>query len=483
MAPTSAQHTLELVITVVSAAHESLTVDFFALPKPAQEAIGEIRVDWGDGRVSAPDLVITDGELSEMLNTPTLAVSRTCSHTYASDGKRTVRILAPAGWLPLKRLPEQTLSIDSALPTLTQGQTDSRLRVLASDTLPRLCFPRQMGSRAMLNAICPELLKSNPQLAYFDEAFFGTSLKQLPAGLFAPCAHLASLVRTFAYTALEAVPALSLAAADDSTLCEETFAYCERLAQVANPFAEGVVPVVAERFLESAPSHVFDWCPRDRREEMGWVRPQATVNDPSFDFVWVARDLASHTVLSFYPIDLELKGDLLIDWGDGQTERIDWNETNVVNHSYGRFGKYVIKVHSTANEPVRPFRLGGGVQSIVSKLPIFHPRTVDHRGDLCGWACDLRELERIEVPLFVDNGSITDLTQAFAGCVRLAHVPDDILEGLGNVSVDGMFAFCKSLQRLPAQYVASRRDASLDCFSPTVRAQPSLVPHIDDDAP
>ena len=479
MAPTLANKTIELTLTVVSSAGEELAFEFFAVPKPAEQSIGEILIDWGDSHIEKADCLITDGEISEMVNNAALVAMRRAAHRYATDGKRTIRVKAPMGWLPLKRLPDQTISIDSPLPTLTIGETDDKCRLLASDTLPRLVMPAAGAETSLLAGICPELLKSNPQLEFFDEAFMATGLKAIPAGLFTPCTAIASLTRTFARTSITALEPMALAAADEATVCEETFADCGELVRVANPFSEGVLPVCAEGFLLGSPCSFFDWCAPERREEMGWQRPAAQPTDPAFEFEWAAHDTDAHPVVIFYPIDLELKGDLWVQWGDGASERVDWNKTQILEHAFAALGTYRVRLHYTAREPVRPFRLGSGVKAIHTALPLMHPRSAEARGDLCGWAADLRELESIAEPLFVNNPTVVNLEQAFAGCLRLREVPDDVLKGLKAVKVDGMFAFCKSLSRLPADYLAADRDLRLDCFAPTVRPQPAALPYID----
>ena len=168
----------------------------------------------------------------------------------------------------------------------------------------------------------------------------------------------------------------------------------------------------------------------------------------------------------FYPIDLELEGDLFVEWGDGSAELIDWNSTDALSHNYPQPGIYRVKLHHTAGEEVRPFRLGRSVTAVHNALPAFHPRTVETQGDFCGWAADRRELRSIPEDLFANNPSIVNLEQAFAGCVRLTDVADGIVSMLPDLkSTDGMFAFCKSLKALPASYVASPHSPRYDCFA------------------
>ena len=129
-------------------------------------------------------------------------------------------------------------------------------------------------------------------------------------------------------------------------------------------------------------------------------------------------------------------------------------------------GIYRVKLHHTAGEEVRPFRLGRSVTAVHNALPAFHPRTVETLGDFCGWAADRRELRSIPEDLFANNPSIVNLEQAFAGCVRLTDVADGIVSMLPDLkSTDGMFAFCKSLKALPTSYVASPHSPRYDCFA------------------
>lgn len=460
--------TIALSLTAVCRADDPATVVFYCVPKIARQQIGDVRIDWGDGTVEAVDCTLSDADLSELMNHPDQLRLNAFTHRYGREGKYSICIKAPMGWLNLHRLPAQTVSIDTPLPTLTIGETDGSFKLKASDTLAPL-VPAPVEGRCLLRKVCSDLLRSNPQLAYFDEAFAGTSLTRIPTGLFSHSNHLASLTRTFADSAVESIPEGLFAAACDTTLCEGTFSGCTALTSVANPFVGDVFPICAEGFLEGAENTLFDWFPRDRRTEMGWQRPRPTFDDPAFSFTWAATHAGrKETIVAFYPIDLALAGEFLVDWGDGSTELVDWNTTDTLAHAYAAVGLYAVRLYHTRGEAVRPFRLAQRVRAIHTPLPIFHPRAIDSRGDFCGWAVGLRELEIIENPLFTNNPDIVNLEQAFAGCVRLSKVPEDFLKGPRDnpaLNVDGMFAFCKSLAALPGDYRNFRRNTSLDYFA------------------
>ena len=376
-------------------------------------------------------------------------------------------VSTPSGFLPLKKLPYQTVSVSTALPTLTMGESDPEGRPEPSDTLPPLFAKDPETGRASLNFICPDFLANNPNLAFFDEAFMGVSLKTVPVSLFSPCKSLKSLARTFAHSQLTAIPYGLLRHALTLSLCEETFAHCSSLRDVDNPFGDKKnLPVCLEGFMLGAAPRLFAWCDKGRRQEAGWIRPHANLADPSFEFDWHAAPLSSEPIVLFYPIDLELEGDLFVEWGDGAVERIDWNSTDALSHTYAQPGVYRVKLPYTAGEEVRPFRLGRAVTAIHNALPAFHPRTVETLGDFCGWAADRRELRSIPEDLFANNPTIVNLEQAFAGCVQLTDVADGIVSMLPDLKcTDGMFAFCKSLKALPASYLASPRLPRYDCFA------------------
>lgn len=467
MATETTTKTISLQLTVITEADEEISVDFYAVPKLAAYQIGEIIVDWGDNRQNSPDLTIDDLTLNDMINREDLVPTTTLSHRYTTAGKRTVTVKAPMGWLPLKSLPYQTVSIDSPLPTLTVGETDDKFRLIASDTLQPLAHAKSPDGKSRLSSVQSDLFLRNAQLEFFDYAFAETNIKSIPAGLMNACSHLVSLVGTFTKTPIRQVDASSFIHADEATDCARTFADCPNLSHVENPFREGILPVCMEGFLEGAPSTLFGWCAPERREEMGWNRPKATAQNPSFDFDWAAPDNATHTIIHFYPIDLALNGDVLIDWGDGKTEVVDFNHIKTLDHAYETAGVYRVKLHYTPREAFRPFYLGTHTKAIHTALPIWHPKTVESRGDFAGWAADLRELETIAVPIFINNPDIVNLEQAFAGCVKLKKIPHDILTGISShANVDGMFAFCKSLKQLPNSYTVLRRDETLDCFYP-----------------
>lgn len=455
------------VFTVICPKDEVITIEFFAVPQFAAEHIGDIRIDWGDGDISVADVAMSSDSVAGMVSGEDILATSSCTHRYAEDGKRTVTVTTPSGFMPLKRLPYQTVSVSTALPTLTMGETDPEGRPEPSDTLPPLFAPDPETGSAPLNFLCSDFLANNPNLAFFDEAFMGVSLKTVPVSLFSPCKSIKSLARTFARSKLTSIPYGLLRHALTLSLCEETFAHCPFLRDVDNPFGDKKnLPVCLEGFMLGAAPRLFAWCDKGRRQEAGWIRPHANLADPSFDFDWHASPLSSEPIVLFYPIDLELEGDLFVEWGDGSAELIDWNSTDALSHNYPRPGIYHVKLHHTAGEEVRPFRLGRSVTAVRNALPAFHPRTVETLGDFCGWAADRRELRSIPEDLFANNPSIVNLEQAFAGCVRLTDVADGIVSMLPDLkSTDGMFAFCKSLKALPTSYVASPHSPRYDCFA------------------
>lgn len=455
------------VFTVICPKDEVIAIEFFAVPQFAAEHIGDIRIDWGDGNVTVADVAMSSDSVAEIVSGEDIMPTSSCSHRYAEDGKRTVTVSTPSGFLPLKKLPYQTVSVSTALPTLTMSESDPEGRPEPSDTLPPLFAMNPKTGRSPLNFICPDFLANNPNLAFFDEAFMGVSLKTVPVSLFSPCKSLKSLARTFAHSQLTAIPYGLLRHALTLSLCEETFAHCSSLRDVDNPFGDKKnLPVCLEGFMQGAAPRLFTWCDKGRRQEAGWIRPHANLADPCFEFDWHAAPLSSEPIVLFYPIDLELEGDLFVEWGDGAIERIDWNSTDALSHTYAQPGVYRVKLHYTAGEEVRPFRLGRAVTAIHNALPAFHPRTVETLGDFCGWAADRRELRSIPEDLFANNPTIVNLEQAFAGCVQLTDVADGIVSMLPDLKcTDGMFAFCKSLKALPASYLASPRLPRYDCFA------------------
>jgi hypothetical protein len=455
------------VFTVICPKDEVIAIEFFAVPQFAAEHIGDIRIDWGDGNVTVADVAMSSDSVAEIVSGEDIMPTSSCSHRYAEDGKRTVTVSTPSGFLPLKKLPYQTVSVSTALPTLTMGESDPEGRPEPSDTLPPLFAMNPKTGRSPLNFICPDFLANNPNLAFFDEAFMGVSLKSVPVSLFSPCKSLKSLARTFAHSQLTAIPYGLLRHALTLSLCEETFAHCSSLRDVDNPFGDKKnLPVCLEGFMQGAAPRLFAWCDKGRRQEAGWIRPHANLADPCFEFDWHAAPLSSEPIVLFYPIDLELEGDLFVEWGDGAVERIDWNSADALSHTYAQPGVYRVKLHYTAGEEVRPFRLGRAVTAIHNALPAFHPRTVETLGDFCGWAADRRELRSIPEDLFANNPTIVNLEQAFAGCVQLTDVADGIVSMLPDLKcTDGMFAFCKSLKALPASYLASPRLPRYDCFA------------------
>lgn len=453
-------------------ADEPFTLTFYRIPPVALELLGEIHINWGDGTSTSPTLTLSIADMERMAAESDFDAVSAVTHCYEKSGPHTITLVAKNGFAPLKALPCQTRELISPLPTLTRGVTASG-ELVPSQRLPRLVPPPENGGKAALRQLCPDLFRYNTALTRFDDAFSESSVRELPEGLFTPVKKLVSLNRTFQKSALTAVPGKLFVSASADTLCEETFADCADLARVENPFSEGVLPAYSPGFLKGAAPQHFGWAPFVRRAAMGYRRAKATLEDASFDFVWRARrEERPEKILTFYPIDLALEGDILIDWGDGSdAERFDWNAVTAVTHVWKDIAPHTVRVHYTDDGPVRPFRIHDGVQQILTPLPHFHPRNIADAGDFYGWAANARQLTAIPPGFFSRNPDITNLEQAFAGCVSLTRVPDDILDGLGKLSnCDSLFAFCKSLARLPESYAGHERNTALDYFAPAAGA-------------
>lgn len=445
------------LFSVLCAKDEEVSVDFYTVPRIAAEKIGEIRIDWGDGDVSVPSLAMTPQDDAELASGEEPSGTVRCTHVFTKYGRRTrlVSLSAPSGFAPLLRLPQQTVSVSGTLPTLTRGETDEAGQLKGLDTLPPLFRPEDSSQKPSLKELCPRLFAANPQLAYFDEAFMGCEIKVIPADLFAASEVLKSLVRTFADSFVNAVPEGLLQNATAQTLCDETFARCRKIKQAERPFGQmKELPLCLTGFMQDVSPNLFGWCGRERRQQAGWVRPEARWYDPSFDFDWNARAHSDEPIVLFYPIDLDFKGDLLVEWGDGAIERIDWNAAEQISHDYENAGIHRVRLHYAKDEPVRPFRPGKAVTAIVSALPPFHPRAAEHVGDFRQWAAGCKELASLPEDLFVHNPSIIHLERAFADCEKLCVVPDAILEPLVNLKKPkGMFDGCTALKEEPASYV------------------------------
>ncbi len=472
-------------------------VRFFNVPGPAHDALGRLVIFWGDGSESPVACEASRDDLETMMETADAFPTTDVAHTYGHAGVFHVTIGCPSGFVPLAQLPRQTTAITSALPALTIGETDEG-RLLPSDTLPPLVPAPLRAAPAeddeaddakgaseseapaadmppeplysALAAIPADLLANNPHLSYFDDAFAGSQITRVSPDLFAPVKRIDSARRLFADSKLEAVPAGLLKAAHETSALEKAFANCPQLTAVADPFAPTPVPPCAEGLLAGAPLPLFAAFPRELRADLGCVRPPATETDAPFTFFWHASALsAAAPIVLFYPTDFAETGDFFIDWGDGTTESVAWNDAADITHDYARDGVYQVTLFSTPNEPVRPFRLGRFVTEIVSPLPAFFPRNVTEKGNFCGWAADARELVRVPSNLFDAIGQdVTNLDEAFAGCTALTTAPDSLFALVNaQASVDGAFAFCKKLARLPSSFASRARRAERDYFAPS----------------
>ncbi|MCF0254313.1 MAG: hypothetical protein HUK26_08285, partial [Duodenibacillus sp.] len=253
------------------------------------------------------------------------------------------------------------------------------------------------------------------------------------------------------------------------TLCRETFSDCRLLTAAGRIFAPSRVPAHLEGFMRGCPPPVFGCLRRIDREAAGLPYAPPTTASPCFEFLWSVRDSSPREVLRFYPCERKLQGGLLIEWGDGSGQYVDFQGADAVEHAFPSErckGSSRVRLHYTDGFEVRPFKTGAFTSAYLTPLPPWAGRDEGNAGDYCGWAAGLRLLKHVPEGFFARNPGIRNLEQAFAGCTALRTAPDDIVEGLSpDLKADGMFAFCNALPRLPASYKALRRDASLDFFA------------------
>lgn len=455
---------MELVIDLSAKASSTATFTFFKVPRLAMDQIGDISIDWGDGVLEYIDCTISEAELQRMARDPEFTAVLSISHPLISKETTRIRIFTSSGWLPLRALPKQTVEIESALPTLTTGRTNENGILLASRILPQL-VETDLKKRTLLQRIPKDLFAFNPKLEIFDKAFFSSSIREVDASLFSPIQKIRSVRKLFSESALTTVPQGLLKGASFDTICTEAFSQCKNLEHVENPFDSEAIPFVVDGLLAGADHTLFFWADETRRPQMGWIRPAACPQDPAFRIEWQANG-KEQPVLAFYPIDLALDGDYIIDWGDGTTQTLDFNEQDLLTHRWKKPGLYTISLHSPAPYPVRPFHCFDGVTRILDPLPRMHPRELRNKNDFAGWAANFRRLTSVSAGLFKNNPEIRNLEQCFAGCLNLEAIDDDILTPLKALScADSMFAFCYTLERLPQSYASFPRKTELDCFT------------------
>ena len=461
---------LELVFDLVAAPATEARIIFYKVPRFAMDQIGAITVDWGDGSVENVDCTISDAELQRMARDIDYTALHTVSHRIYFGATTRIRITTESGWLPLRALPEETTRIASAMPRLTRGRTDKLGNLLPAKILPQLVAAKGETEKSSLSEIPSNFFAENPELEIFDRAFFRSAIRSVDATLFNPIQKVDSLCEMFAGSELESVPEGLLGKVHLETLCSGTFAHCSNLKEIKNPFGDAALPFVIDDFLEGAEDSLFSWAPKERRVQMGWVRPKSKETDPALRFIWNATGKAQ-TVLRFYPIDLPLAGDWLIDWGDESRESVNFEETEAISHMWKKPGRYTVSLHGPVAYSVRPFHFGSDLVAILDPLPKMHPRSLKMRGNFSGWAANLRLLESVSPNLFCNNPEIANLEQCFAGCVRLRDVGDDILSPLRSLKcADAMFAFCYNLEKLPKSFAEFKRSTELDCFAETSEA-------------
>lgn len=453
----------ELVIDLTATAEETASLTFYKIPRLAMDQVGDVCIDWGDGVLEYIDCTLSEVELQRMARDATFTPVLRVAHRGLAEAVTRIRIRTTSGFLPLRALAHQTYAIVSPLPTLTVGQTDKNGKLLPTKRLLPLIEPDESGKTA-LTFVAGDLFINNPNLAVLDCAFYASRIRTVDAHLFDAIENPVSIREIFARSDLEVLPEGLLSHVGPNTVCTRAFADCHALKEVSDPFAGAPVPFVVDAFLQGAPHTAFAWADPARRAQMGWVRPKAGPDDPAFRFVYKA-DGSNEFVLAFYETDLALPGDFWIEWGDGSSERIDFDGPATICHRWEKSGLYTVLIHWTAPYPVRPFRFFDSLVQILDPLPPMHLKALGVRGDYCGWAAGFENLTELPAGLFRNNSDITNLEQCFAGCVALTSVPDDIVSDCPKlVCADAMFAFCYKLKRLPASYARLARRLDLDCF-------------------
>ena len=454
------------VFTVEVTADAPVGLTLYKVPGPAAKALGSLMVNWGDGTDEALTCVAGIADIEAMAEDDNFTALAHFTHSYKTPGRYQVRIGCAGGFLPLAQLPDETVSIDAALPKLTRGETDARGRVLPSDPLPQLVKPAAGAAHAKLASVVPDLLAANPEISVLDHAFEAVSVTHVAPGLFSPLKYIASAASVFENSLLTEIPAGLLSACDADSYVRRAFAGCP-ISRMANPFAGEAVPYCSEELMAGAAPQFFAPFKREDRPDLGWVRPDANETDPAFEFEVTVKAGVDTPVVRFYPMDTAAPGDFLIDWGDGTSERIAFEAAPEIRHTWEKTGHYRVRLMSTIAEPVRPFRLTACVRRIYSALPDFYPRDAANCGDFTGWAADCRELISVPEHLFrAIAGDIRVFDEAFAGCIRLEEAPDRLLEGIApDVSVTGAFAFCKRLMRLPRSHAERSRNKRLDAWA------------------
>lgn len=453
----------ELVIDLTATAEETASLTFYKIPRLAMDQVGDVCIDWGDGVLEYIDCTLSEVELQRMARDASFTPVLHVTHRGLAEAVTRIRIRTTSGFLPLRALAHQTYAIVSPLPTLTVGQTDKNGILLPAKRLLPLIEPDESG-KTTLTFVSGDLFVNNPNLTVLDRAFYASRIRAVDAHLFDAIRNPISIREIFARSDLEVIPEGLLSHVGPNTVCTRAFADCKALKEVSDPFAGTPVPFAVDEFLQGAPHTSFAWADPARRAQMGWIRPEAGPDDPAFRIVYKA-DGTDQSVLAFYETDLALPGDFWIDWGDGTSERIDFDGKPRITHRWENPGLYTVCVHWTAPYPIRPIRFFDSLVQILDPLPPMHVKALGERSDYCGWAAGFENLTDLPAGLFRNNPDITNLEQCFAGCVALTNVPDDIISNLPKlVCADAMFAFCYKLKRLPASYARLARRLDLDCF-------------------
>lgn len=151
------------VFTAEVTADAPVGLTLYKVPRARGQSSGKPHGELGRRRDEALTCVAGIADIEAMAEDDNFTALAHFTHSYKTPGRYQVRIGCAGGFLPLTQLPDETVSIDAALPKLTRGETDARGRVLPSDTLPQLVKPAAGAAHAKLASVVPRPFGRQPR--------------------------------------------------------------------------------------------------------------------------------------------------------------------------------------------------------------------------------------------------------------------------------------------------------------------------------
>lgn len=151
---------------------------------------------------------------------------------------------------------------------------------------------------------------------------------------------------------------------------------------------------------------------------------------------------------------LSVWGEVAIDWGDGNGNKVD-NNGRPLEYQYGASDKK-FRVQITGDLKNIKFNWGNGMNGALSEVLTILPYSVRNTEDFSEIFSGCTNLEYIPEKIFHNCVRSTSFRNAFWACRDLRSIPEKLFAGCPNVEdFGGVFMRCSGLENIPEKLFAN----------------------------